>query len=234
MAVAVPVFSMQNMASLKYSKQTYKAISVTLNVDITNSIGTAASLTREVQQAYRQEIASVFHKANTRLDRLQSALDAEKIVSPAGIALGNGDIRSVGHFYMSNDWDTLVLDYGRAVAFLQQPTSTLGGARVYTTHLAQSRGLDMEQFGLMVDDMLGNIASMRDSNYVENYLRRYKDFTDELESESEDVADQIEAEAESTAETVNEQIEQTVLQRVAAIEAELSKIEAELSTIFLI
>ena len=139
----------------------------------------------------RKEIASVFQRANRRIQNVEKT----GLVSPAVVALNKGDITGFAKFSMKHDWNDLKIEYSKAVAFLQQPTSTASGTREYSDHLKKSYKLDDKEFKLMQDKLMGKIASVSDERFLEQYLMQYKDFTGELEQESRDVSDQLEDDA---------------------------------------
>lgn len=151
----------------------------------------------------RAEIARVFQKANRRIQNIENA----DIVSPAVIALNKGDIQGFSKFHFTGyTWEEVKIEYGKAVSFLQQPTSSLSGAREYRNHLKTTYNLSEEEYQLMENNLMGKIASVSDERFLEQYLMRYKDFTGELETESKDVSEQIESEAVSIAKAVDSKI----------------------------
>ena len=139
----------------------------------------------------RKEIASVFQRANRRIQNVEKT----GLVSPAVVALNKGDITGFTKFSMKHDWEDLKIEYSKAVSFLQQPTSTASGTREYSNHLKKSYNLNDKEFKLMQDKLMGKIASVSDERFLEQYLMQYKDFTGELEQESRDVSDQLEDDA---------------------------------------
>ena len=107
---------------------------------------------------------------------------------------------------MKHDWNDLKIEYSKAVAFLQQPTSSSTGTREYGEHLKKSYNLTDNEFSLMQEKLMGKIASVSDEKFLEQYLTQYKDFTGELEQESRDVSDQIESDAIKIADSLQEDI----------------------------
>lgn len=152
----------------------------------------------------RKEIARVFQQANRRIQNVEKS----GIISPAVVALNKGDIKGFTKFSMRHDWNDLKIEYSKAVAFLQQPTSTATGTREYSEHLKSTYGLDDKEFNLMQDKLMGKIASVSDEKFLENYLMQYKDFTGELEQESKDVSDQIEDDAQRITDALDDAFEQ--------------------------
>jgi len=173
---------------------------------------------KESSPEYRAEIRRVFQMANRRIQNIESA----GLMSPAVAALNKGDITGYSKFSMSGKtWEELKLEYGRAVAFLRQPTSTATGVRQYNAHLQKAYDLTPDEFNLMARDLQGKLSSLSDSAFVDRYLMRYKDFTGEMEQSAADISTQIESEAESIRRAIDAQIQKEadeVVQRASEIE----------------
>lgn len=175
---------MAKLNPIGFSKRTFKATGkIHVDMQILNAIESRGYL--------RREIARVFQQANRRIQNVENS----GIVSPAVVALNKGDIKGFTKFSMKHDWNDLKIEYAKAVSFLQQPTSTASGTREYANHLKRAYDLNDKEFKLMQDKLMGKIASVSDTRFLENYLMQYKDFTGELEQESRDVSDQIEDDA---------------------------------------
>lgn len=166
-----------------YSSSVYQKINrEKLRRDIINAT--------EEDRTLKDEIARIFQKANRRIQNIEDA----ELFSPAVEALGDmGD--KYTKFSMSGSWTDLKMRYGQAIAFLREPTSTATGARQYNEHIRAAYDLTEDEYRLMMDNFRGKILSVRDTDFVERYLMRYKDFTGELETAASDVSSQIEADA---------------------------------------
>ena len=151
----------------------------------------------------RKEIARVFQMANRRIQNIERS----GLLSPAVAALNKGDISRFTKFGMKHDWQTLKTEYSKAVSFLRQPTGTLTGLREYNRHLKEVYDLSDNEFELMSKSLNTKLSSISDSNFVERYLMRYKDFTGELEAESRDISDQIESEAYQLQKAIDDEID---------------------------
>lgn len=168
-----------------------------------------AKIKKEILQAvesspeYRKEIARVFQMANRRIQNIE----ASGQLSPAVQALNKGDIQGFTKFSMRGDWNTLKIEYGKAISFLRQPTSTAQGARQYGQHLQRMYDLTPDEYNLMARNLQGKLNSVSDSDFVERYLMRYKDFTGEMEQSASDISTQIESEAESISRAIDAEIE---------------------------
>lgn len=173
---------------------------------------------KESSPEYRAEIRRVFQMANRRIQNIENA----GLLSPAVAALNKGNIEGFSKFSMGGkSWEELKLEYGRAVAFLRQPTSTASGVRQYNAHLQQAYDLTPDEFNLMARDLQGKLSSLSDSNFVEQYLMRYKDFTGEMEQSAQNISTQIESEAQSIRRAIDEQIQREadeVVQQASEIE----------------
>lgn len=158
-----------------------------------------AKIKKEILQAvesspkYRKEIAKVFQMANRRIQNIEQSGQ----LSPAVQALNKGDVKGFTKFSMKGDWNTLKIEYGKAISFLRQPTSTAQGARQYGQHLQRMYDLTPDEYNLMARNLQGKLNSVSDSDFVERYLMRYKDFTGEMEQSASDISTQIESEAQS-------------------------------------
>ena len=182
--------------TIGFSSRTFGATkNIHANKDILTSI--------ESSPALRKEISRVFQQANRRIQNIEN----KGMVSPAVIALNKGDIKGFTKFSMKGDWESLKMEYAKAVSFLQQPTSTATGTKEYQAHLKKTYGLTDDEFSLMQSKLMGKIASISDEEFLEQYLMQYKDFTGELETEARDVSSQIETEAVSLANAMQSDID---------------------------
>lgn len=158
---------------------------------------TKQEIKREILQATessprnRKEIARVFQIANRRIQNIERS----GLLSPAVSALNKGEITGYTKFGMRHDWATLKTEYAKAIGFIRQPTGTLTGLREYNNHIKKTYDLTDDEFNLMSKSLNNKLSSISDSNFVERYLMRYKDFTGELESVSRDISSQLESDA---------------------------------------
>lgn len=153
----------------------------------------------------REEIRKTFQRANRRIQNIES----KGLISPAVQALGKSGVQGFTKFSMRQDWDTLKVEYAKAVEFLRQPTSTATGTRDYNKHLMQAYDLTEDEFNLMAKKLNDKLTSVSDEEFVERYLMRYKDFTGELEQTAQDISTQIESEAQSLANAIDDTLEET-------------------------
>lgn len=158
------------MAKVNYSKFVYSLTSQQIKKEVLQAAESSPKL--------RKEISRVFQQANRRIQNIEKA----GLYSPAVTALNKGDISGFTKFSMKQDWETLKIEYGKAVAFLRQPTSTASGVRQYNEHIRKEYDLTKEEFDLMSKSLNNKLTSVSDTEFVERYLMRYKDFTGELET----------------------------------------------------
>lgn len=168
----------------------------------------------ESSPEFRKEIARVFQQANRRIQNIES----KGLLSPAVQALNKGDIEGFTKFSMKGDWNTLKIEYGKAISFLRQPTSTAQGTRQYGEHLQRMYDLTPDEYSLMARNLHGKLNSVSDSDFVERYLMRYKDFTGEMEQSASDISTQIESEAQSISRAIDAEIERLADEVTDAVE----------------
>jgi Mg2+ and Co2+ transporter CorA len=190
-----------------------------------------AKIKKEILQAvesspeYRKEVARVFQMANRRIQNIEQSGQ----LSPAVQALNKGDIKGFTKFSMKGDWNTLKIEYGKAISFLRQPTSTAQGARQYGQHLQRMYDLTPDEYNLMARNLQGKLNSVSDSDFVERYLMRYKDFTGEMEQSASDISTQIESEAQSISRAIDAEIERQANEVADQMEDTQNDIERILS-----
>lgn len=185
------------MPSISYHKQVYQYVKQKVKAEVLQA--------QKNSPEVRAEISRVFQQANRRIQNIES----KGLISPAVQALNKSGIKGFTKFSMRQDFNSLKVEYAKAVAFLQQPTSTATGTRDYNRYLMNSYDLTEDEFNLMEKKLNDKLTSVSDSEFVERYLMRYKDFTGELEQSASDISTQIESDAESLARALDNSIEQT-------------------------
>lgn len=199
-------------------------------IEFTKSVFGATQRTKikkEILQAvesspeYKKEISRVFQMANRRIQNIE----ASGQLSPAVQALNKGDIQGFTKFSMRGDWNTLKIEYGKAISFLRQPTSTAQGARQYGQYLQRMYDMTPDEYNLMARNLQGKLSSVSDSDFVERYLMRYKDFTGEMEQSAQDISTQIESEAESVSRVIDAEIERKANEVADAMEDNQNDLE---------
>lgn len=186
------------MAKIKFTARVWKSTKNQIRKEILQAV--------ESSPEYRKEIARVFQQANRRIQNIES----KGLLSPAVQALNKGDVKGFTKFSMKGDWNTLKIEYGKAISFLRQPTSTATGTNEYAKHLQREYDLTPDEYNLMARSLRGKLNSVSDSDFVERYLMRYKDFTGEMEQSASDISTQIESEAQSISRAIDAEIERQV------------------------
>lgn len=182
-----------------FSDKSFRTKKVELRQDIMNST--------ESNPTLRKEIARVFQMANRRIQNIEHA----GLMSPAVEALGKQGVDRYTKFSMKMDsWTALKMEYARAVAFLRQPTSTATGTREYNNYLKSTYGLTDQEFNYMIKYLQDKLTSMSDTDFVERYLMRYKDFTGEMETEAQSLSSMMESDAVSIERALQANVERAV------------------------
>ena len=185
------------MPHINYHQQVYKYVKQKVKPEILQA--------QKNSPEVRAEIRRVFQQANRRIQNIES----KGLISPAVQALNKSGIKGFTKFSMRQDFNSLKVEYAKAVAFLRQPTSTATGTRDYNRHLMQSYDLTKDEFDLMAKKLNDKLTSVSDEDFIDRYLMRYKDFTGELEQSASDISTQIESDAESLVRAIDDNIEQT-------------------------
>ena len=181
-----------------FSNKSFRQLKVELRQDIMNST--------QSSPAMRKEIARVFQMANRRIQNIENT----GLYSPALEALGKQDITRYTKFSTAMPWTELKMEYAKAVSFLRQPTSTATGVREYSNHIMSAYDLTDKEYRLMIDNLKGKLTSLSETDFVERYLMRYKDFTGEIEAEAQSLSSMMESEAVSLAAALDKDIEKSV------------------------
>ena len=207
-----------NMNPIGFSARTF---GLTSKVELKQAILESLKSSPEM----RKEISRVFQMANRRIQNIENA----ELVSPAVMGLNKGDIHGYTKFSMQGSWEELKIEYGKAVSFLRQPTSTATGTREYNRHLMTTYDLTKDEFDLMAQKLQEKFLSVKDDNFVEQYLMRYKDFTGELETEAMDASSQIETDAQIIADELEKEIQDEAEKAAEQLSAEQQAILGTLS-----
>lgn len=188
-----------SMGAIKFSAKVFaKTSKLKLRKDILQQL--------ESSNTAREEIKRIFQIANRRIQNIES----KDLISPAVQAIGKGDIKGFTKFSMKHSWEDLKTEYSKAIGFLRQPTSTASGTREYNKHLQQAYDISPDEFDLMAKKLNDKIMSLDDSDFVEQYLMRYKDFTGELERTVSDVSTQMETDAHLLQQQIDKEVSQLI------------------------
>lgn len=193
------------IGKILFTKSVYKSIKQQVKQEILQSAESSPQL--------RKEIARVFQQANRRIQNIEKS----GLLSPAVSAL---KLQATGYtkFGMQGTWNELKIRYAQAVGFLKQPTSSASGTRQYNEHLRKAFNLSKDEFNLMSASLNNKLSSVAESDFVDKYLMRYKDFTGELETAAKDVSGQIETDAVQIQNAIDAAIDEAATKAAMEIE----------------
>ena len=139
----------------------------------------------------KKQMNKIFQRANRRIQNIQKAGLASPAVKAVIAERGKKD-----YTYFSSkglnptdttDWDMLRYEYGRALAFLNNPTSSATGARQYINYQAKRLNIPFESANKIVDiatdptiDEYGNVN-----------IFSYGEILDDFKSDVEKIGDEI-------------------------------------------
>lgn len=141
---------------------------------------------------FKREISKIFQRANRRIQNVeQSGLFSpavENVVSKRG--------EGFTKFSMRGEWQQIKEEYIEAVAFLNQPTSTLTGTKDYTEQIKGRYEVSDDEYQILIDEYRGKLSTLHGSQYVEQYLMQYKDFSGTFYETLTDTGNQMEIDAQ--------------------------------------
>ena len=201
------------MATITYSVKVTKGLKNKLKKEIINSV--------EGSKELRAEIRKVFQQANRRIQNIEKA----GVFSPAVASLGKGDVKGYSKFSVKgfgntgNDWKTLKKEYGKAISFLNQPTSMLSGAREFEKQVKDSMDVDEDLWKDIRDSILGGYNSVSNelllalpySDFVQDvYNRAIQSSSEQIESDARKLADELQQNINDAAEKAAEEVEDLI------------------------
>jgi len=150
----------------------------------------------------RSEMRRIFQIANRRIQNIEKS----GRFSPAVASLGKGDIDKFSKFkFTGNDWQDLKKEYGKAVSFLQQPTSTATGARQFEGQVKAQLDIGDDAWQQARKTVMNNYDAVT-ADLIETLP--YKKLVQEMYAETtEDVSDKIERDAKSIANDLQQSID---------------------------
>lgn len=196
--------------SLKVTKKFNKE---KVRKDIINSI--------EGSKEIRKEIKRVFQVANRRIQNIEKG----GYFSPAVASLGKGGVEGYSKFSVKgfgntgDEWKALVKEYSKAVAFLNQPTSTATGAKEFELQVKKKVGVPDDIWEYVKADVIGDVTSMSDemlqklpySQLTEGaYDSAFRSASSQIEKESIETAKAIQENIEKTAKEVTDTIDEAL------------------------
>lgn len=180
---------------LTYSTRVVSSLDYKIEKEVVNAVKSSPEL--------RKEMRRIFQIANRRIQNIEKS----GRFSPAVASLGKGDIDKFSKFgFRGNDWKTLKKEYGKAVSFIQQPTSTATGARQFEEQVKAQLDIGDEAWQQARETVLNNYDAVT-TDLIETLP--YKKLVQEMYSETtEDVSDMIERDAKTIANELEQQVNQ--------------------------
>lgn len=151
----------------------------------------------------KKKMARVFQQANRRIQNIQNA----GLASPAVKAvIAERGQKAYTYFTGANldptninDWNMLKYEYGRALSFLNNPTSSATGARQYINYQAKSLNIPFESANKIVDiatqptiDEYGNVNIFSYGDILDNFKNDVIQAGETMDMNSLDFAEKLE------------------------------------------
>lgn len=195
------------MAKNIFSASVIKAINKPLNQDITNAVIGSRGLKTLVNKVLQQ--------ANRRIQNIENAGLASPAVKAVYSERGK---KNYTYFSTSglnplnpNDWEVIKYEYGRAMSFLNNPTSTATGARQYIKYQAsQLNNIPFESANKIVDiateptiDNYGNVNIFSYGEILDTFKNDVMTTENELERNGERYAENLEQQLQNVISTIS-------------------------------
>lgn len=190
-----------------FSKSVIKSINKPLNEEITNAVIGSTGLKKLVNKVLQQ--------ANRRIQNIENA----GLASPAVKAIySERGKKNYTYFSTSglnpnnpNDWEVIKYEYGRAMSFLNNPTSTATGARQYIKYQAtQLNNIPFESANKIVDlatsptiDEYGNVNIFSYGEILDTFKNDVMQTENDLEKNAERYAENLESQLQNVINTIS-------------------------------
>lgn len=165
----------------------------------------------------KKEINKVFQQANRRIQNVTNAGLASPAVKAVIAERGKKDYTyftiSGLKFDNDTDWEMIKYEYGRALAFLHNPTSTATGARQYIKYqVEQLHNIPFESANKIVDlateptiDEYGNVNIFSYGDILDRYKDDIMQHGQDIELSKEEFAEQLETKLKEVSERIAKQ-----------------------------
>lgn len=195
------------MAKNIFSTSVIKSINKPLNTDITNAVIGSRGLKTLVNKVLQQ--------ANRRIQNIENAGLASPAVKAVYSERGK---KNYTYFSTSglnplnpNDWEVIKYEYGRAMSFLNNPTSTATGARQYIKYQAsQLNNIPFESANKIVDlatsptiDEYGNVNIFSYGEILDTFKNDVMTTENEMERNGERYAENLEQQLQNVISTIS-------------------------------
>lgn len=190
-----------------FSKSVIKSINKPLNEEITNAVIGSTGLKKLVNKVLQQ--------ANRRIQNIENA----GLASPAVKAIySERGKKNYTYFSTSglnpnnpNDWEVIKYEYGRAMSFLNNPTSTATGARQYIKYQAtQLNNIPFESANKIVDlatsptiDEYGNVNIFSYGEILDTFKNDVMQTENDLEKNAERYVENLESQLQNVINTIS-------------------------------
>lgn len=195
------------MATTIFSASVIKSINKPLNQEITNAVIGSKGLKTLVNRVLQQ--------ANRRIQNIENAGLASPAVKAVYLERGKKDYtyfttRGLNPLN-STDWELIKYEYGRAMSFLNNPTSTATGARQYIKYQAtQLNNIPFESANKIVDlateptiDNYGNVNIFSYGEILDTFKNDVMSTELEMEKNGEEYAENLENQLKSVINTIS-------------------------------
>ena len=151
----------------------------------------------------KKQMNKVFQRANRRIQNIQKAGLASPAVKAVIAERGTKDYTYFSGAGLNpantTDWDLLRYEYGRALAFLNNPTSSATGARQYIRYQAERLNIPFESANKIVDiatdptiDEYGNVNIFSYGDILDDFKADVEKIGDEIGTNAVDYAQNLE------------------------------------------
>lgn len=179
-----------------FSPSVIKSINKKLSSNIIDAVIGSPDLKKEIQKTLQQ--------ANRRIQNIENAGLASPAVKAVIAERGKKDYTyfSIANLHAENpiDWEQMKYEYGRAMSFLNNPTSTATGARQYIRYQAKElNNIPFESANKIVDlatsptiDEYGNVNIFSYGTILDRYKSDIQQIGDDMKKNAKDYAEQLE------------------------------------------
>lgn len=205
------------MANTIFSASVIKSINKPLNQEITNAVIGSKGLKTLVNRVLQQ--------ANRRIQNIENA----GLASPAVKAVYS-ERGKKGYTYFTTaglnplnptDWELIKYEYGRAMSFLNNPTSTATGARQYIKYQArQLNNIPFESANKIVDlateptiDNYGNVNIFSYGEILDTFKNDVMNTQSEMIKNSKEYAENLENQLKNAINTISTSLNGAFLDR---------------------
>ena len=188
---------------IKYSAKVTKGLKNKVSKEIVNAVKSSPEMIKEMRR--------VCQMANRRAQNIEKG----GYISPA---LGNlGNKKGYSKFNITGlSWEAQKREYCKAVAFLNQPTSSATGCKEFENQIRNALGIDKERFDAIKHNLINGYNSAIDkimsnipySEYMQEIYSRAEILaSNEMERDAYEIADELESSIQSSSDNIAGKIE---------------------------